>query len=121
MIKQKRRKMEIFKQFSDDMGTSKIMSVPDDTLQKLTDWMPARSWRLRIFEPGTFLDWHPAEGKLLSVVLSGEFEIGTSDGKSFRCKPGMLRIVSDTGKGHTARVIGNDPCLLLMIDITDSL
>jgi len=110
--------MEIFKQFSDDAGISKIMPVSGDALQKLTEWMPAKSWRLRIFEPGTFLDWHPAEGKLLSIVLSGEFEIGTSDGKTFRCKPGMMRIVTDTGKGHTARVIGKDPCLLLMVDVT---
>ena len=111
--------MEIFNQYSDETGISQIASVPENAIQQLTEWMPAKSWRLRIFEPGTFLDWHPAEGKLLSIVLSGEFEIGTSDGKTFRSTPGTLRIVTDTGKGHTARVIGDHPCMLLMVDITE--
>jgi len=109
--------MKIFNQFSDDAGISHVEAFPDGEIQKLLEWMPAKAWRLRVFPPGTFLDWHPAEGKLLSIVLSGEFEIGTADGKTFRSKPGTLRVVTDTGKGHTARVIGNEPVMLLMVDV----
>jgi len=111
--------MEIYNQFSDDAGVSHITPVPNDVMQKLTEWMPAKAWRLRIFEPGTFVDWHPVQGKLLSIIISGELEIGTSDGKTFRCKPGILRIASDTGKGHTARPIGNEPCMILMVNISE--
>ena len=111
--------MEIFEQFSDDKGISQIKPMPDTLMQKMTEWAPAKTWRLNILKPGTFLDWHPATGKLLSIVLSGEFEIGTSDGKTFLCKPGTLRVVTDTGKGHTARVIGDKPVMLLMVEITE--
>jgi hypothetical protein len=109
--------MEIFKQFTDEHGISQVAPIPENLIETLTKWAPAKAWRLHIHQPGTFLDWHPAGGKFLIVVLSGEIEIGTSDGKSLLCKSGTLRMTSDTGKGHTGRVSGKDPCMVLMVDI----
>ncbi|GHT64599.1 hypothetical protein FACS1894110_04550 [Spirochaetia bacterium] len=111
--------MELFKQFTDEQGVSQIVPIPENMIETLTKWAPAKAWRLHIHQPGTFLDWHPSDGKLLIIVLSGEIEIGTSDGKDFLCKPGMLRMTQDTGKGHTGRVSGSDPCVVLMVDITE--
>lgn len=109
--------MGVYRQFTDEQGHSHLAELSREALGKHTDWSPAGAWRLHVHPPGTFLDWHPSDGELLITVLSGVIEIGTSDGETLRCGPGTLRMTSDTGKGHTGRVSGQEPCLVLMVKV----
>jgi hypothetical protein len=111
--------MEIYRQFSDDRMQSHIEELEPQAFEKLKSWTHAKAFRFHVHAPGTFLDWHPANGKFLIVVLSGALEIGVTDGTRMLCRPGVLRITSDAGKGHTGRVVGDEPCVVLMVDIDE--
>ncbi|MDR2933653.1 MAG: cupin domain-containing protein [Oscillospiraceae bacterium] len=111
--------MGIYRQFTDGEGQSHIEELNSATFESLMEWTDANAFRYHVHAPGTFLDWHPSSGKNIIVVLSGAIEITVTDGTSLVCKPGDLRMTSDTGKGHTGRVVGNEPCAVLMVHLGD--
>ena len=52
-------------------------------------------------------DWHTAPRRQYIFVLSGEMEIGISDGTTRRFGPGDVVLAADlTGQGHTTRSVG---------------
>ncbi len=63
---------------------------------------------VRVYEapPGMFQDWHNAPTRQLCIMLTGVWEIGTTDGEKRRWGPGQV-FMPDTveGKGHTSRVL----------------
>src|SRR5262245_50323759 len=64
-------------------------------------------------------DWHPSSGRHLFAVLSGEWEIMTSDGETRRFKTGDVILVEDTnGIGHTSRVVSKEASLALLVRLT---
>jgi quercetin dioxygenase-like cupin family protein len=66
--------------------------------------------------PGYFGDWHTAIRKQFLFHLSGISEIVVSDGETRRFKPGDIVLVEDTtGKGHTARSVGEEDILILAV------
>jgi hypothetical protein len=111
--------LQVFRQFSDKDGETHFEVFSQEQIKSMTEWSCAKGWRLHIHPPGTFLDWHPSGGKFIITVLSGAIEIGYSDGTTKLCAPGTIRLSSDAGKGHTGRVVGDSPCMVLMVDITE--
>ncbi len=109
--------MEVYSQFSDGFGESHLRELTAEEFAALTAWAPAKAFRVNVHPPGTYLDWHPANGRFIITVLSGAIEICVSDGTKLMCGPGTMRLTSDSGKGHTGRAIGDEPCAVLMIDI----
>ena len=74
----------------------------------------------RIASPGYFLDWHNAPRRQYTITLSGEVEIGTSDGTVKRLGPGGVLLAEDlTGQGHTTRVVGDLPRFSVVIPLAD--
>jgi quercetin dioxygenase-like cupin family protein len=70
---------------------------------------------------GTFVDWHPAPRRQYVIILSGQLEIGLSDGTVRRFGPGDARLVEDVaGKGHTTRVIGSEPVVTTVVPLADT-
>src|ERR1043166_3732757 len=56
---------------------------------------------------GMVQSWHNAPARQIVVILSGELEVGTTDGQTRRWRAGDVFLASDvTGKGHTTRTIG---------------
>jgi hypothetical protein len=54
------------------------------------------------------------------ITLAGEVEIGLSDGTKHRYGPGHVTLAEDlTGKGHTTRVVGDQPRLSATIPLAD--
>ena len=110
--------MNIYRQYSDSEGQSHFEKVTPEALEPFRQWIDAKAFKFNIFPPGTFIDWHPSEGKLLIATISGKLKITVTDGTSVICEKGDLRIVTDTvGKGHTAEVIGEEPSVGLLINI----
>ena len=69
---------------------------------------------------GRFVDWHPAPRRQFVIILSGQLEIGLSDGSKHRFGPGDARLVEDTtGKGHTTAVHGDEPCVTATIPLAN--
>jgi quercetin dioxygenase-like cupin family protein len=90
-------------------------------IEKKGDWLkglPATQISFRVWPKGEFLDWHPAPRRQFVVILSGQLEIGCGDGTKQVFGPGDARLVEDTtGKGHTTRVLGGEPCLTATIPL----
>ena len=67
---------------------------------------------------GRFIDWHPAPKRQFVIILSGQLEIGLGDGSKHVFGQGDARLVEDTtGRGHTTRVHGSQPCLTATIPL----
>lgn len=90
-------------------------------IEKKADWLkglPTTQISFRIWPKGEFLDWHPAPRRQFVIILSGQLEIGCGDGTTQVFGPGDARLVEDTtGKGHTTRVIGHEPCLTATVPL----
>jgi quercetin dioxygenase-like cupin family protein len=66
--------------------------------------------------PGYFGDWHTAVRKQFLFHLSGSAEIVVSDGESRIFRTGDILLVEDTtGKGHTARIVGDEAVLIAAV------
>jgi quercetin dioxygenase-like cupin family protein len=100
-------------------GQSRIEPID---IEKKADWLkglPATQINFRIWPKGESLDWHPAPRRQFVIILSGQLEIGLGDGTKQVFGPGDARLVEDTtGKGHTTRVLGNEPCLTATVPLT---
>ena len=65
-------------------------------------------------------DWHPVPFRQLHIYLSGEVEVGTSDGEIRQFGPGSIILVEDTtGKGHRSRVVGSSEVLIAVVKLVD--
>jgi quercetin dioxygenase-like cupin family protein len=99
-------------------GQSHIEAVD---IEKKADWLkglPTTQISFRVWPKGEFLDWHPAPRRQFVIILSGQLEIGCGDGTKQVFGPGDARLVEDTtGKGHTTRVLGGEPCLTATIPL----
>jgi hypothetical protein len=110
------------------MGTFRLHAGPDGVsrvdpidLGARPDWtkgLPATQIAFRVWPVGEFLDWHPAPRRQFVIILSGQLEIGLGDGSKQVFGPGDARLVEDTtGRGHTTRVVGNEPCITATVPL----
>lgn len=109
--------MGIFRQYSDEELQSHFEKLSVDEFEKLKSWTHAKAFKILEHKPGAYLDWHPENGTFLVIILSGKLEVYYTDGTTLLCQPGDLRVASDEGKGHSGRVIGDEPCVVLLVDI----
>jgi cupin domain len=82
---------------------------PDEfghTLMQSNAW-PSPAVRFVELPAGLDQPWHHAPASQIVIVLSGELEVGTSDGEKRRATSGQAFIADDlTGKGHVTKVVG---------------
>jgi len=110
--------MAIYRLFTNSSGKSEIEELdisahPDLSSGAATEHIFFRQW-----EPGYFLDWHPAPRRQYIISLSGLVEVGLEDGSTHRFLPGDARLVEDlTGKGHTSFVPGDEPIITAVIPL----
>jgi quercetin dioxygenase-like cupin family protein len=88
---------------------------------ELTTLQAAKGIVFRTTQPGYFSDWHNAPRRQFVITLSGEVEIGLGDGSKHRYGPGHVTLAEDlTGRGHTTRVVGNQPRMTATIPLGDA-
>ena len=101
-------------------GQSHLEAI--DVEQK-ADWLKGLATTqisFRVWPKSQFIDWHPAPRRQFVIILSGQLEIGLGDGSKQVFGPGDARLVEDTtGKGHTTRVRGGEPCLTATIPLEE--
>jgi len=67
---------------------------------------------------GWYGDWHPTPTYQVMCLLSGSLRVGVSDGETRRFEPGSVLVLEDTtGRGHTTRVVSNDPAILVFAQL----
>jgi len=104
-------------------GPDRQSHVEPIDLSRTPDWLKglaATQIAFREWPVGEFLDWHPAPRRQFVILLSGQLEIGLGDGSKHVFGPGHARLVEDTtGKGHTTRVLGNEPAWTATIPLAE--
>ena len=110
------------------MGTWRLYTGVDGQshVEKI-DWRATGDWtkgmrttdiKFGEWPVGKFMDWHPAPRRQLVIILSGQLEIGLSDGTKHVFGAGDARLVEDTtGKGHTTRQLGAERCVTATIPL----
>ena len=110
------------------MGTWRLYTGKDGQshVEKI-DWKATADWTKGIpttqisfseWSVGKFMDWHPAPRRQFVIILSGQLEIGLGDGTKHIFGPGDARLVEDTtGKGHTTRQLGHEPCVTATVPL----
>jgi quercetin dioxygenase-like cupin family protein len=101
-------------------GQTHIEELDLTTHPELTTLQNAKGIVFRTTKPGYFSDWHNAPRRQFVITLAGEVEIGLGDGTKHRYGPGHVTLAEDlTGKGHTTRVVGDQPRLSATIPLAD--
>ncbi len=114
--------------FGDDDGTTHFKNVeysltpgdyaPPAPPLEISARTPASGVVLIGFPAGWYGDYHPAPKKQWMIFLSGEFEIGVSDGDKRILKPGTVVLADEVGsKGHTTRVLGEQAAMIMAVEI----
>ena len=74
----------------------------------------------RLSPTGYSLDWHNAPRRQYVITISGEVEIGASDGTVRRVGPGGILLAEDlTGRGHTTRVVSAETRFYVVIPLSE--
>ena len=101
-------------------GLTHIEEMDLTTHPELATLQAAKGVVFRTTEPGYFSHWHNAPRRQFVITVPGEGEVGLPDGSKHRFGPGHVTLAEDlTGKGHTTRVVGNQPRLTVTIPLAD--
>jgi hypothetical protein len=115
--------MRIHNLYTDASGQSHFRDIEVEWAEetragKLSKRLPATGIIFRQVQPSYDLDWHPAPRRQFVIILSGQLEIGLGDGSKHVFGAGDARLVEDTtGKGHTTRVLGTQPCVTATVPL----
>ena len=108
--------MGLYRQYTGADGQAHIEIMALDQTPDLKKGLAANKISFHESPVGHFHDWHPAPRRQFIMVLAGQMEIGIGDGSKHVYGPGDTWLVEDTtGQGHTARVLGNQPCRMATI------
>ena len=111
--------MGTYRMYTGDDGETHWESIDLNTASAWTSGMDASQITFRTDPVGSFFDWHPAPRRQFVIILSGQLEIGFSDGTKKVFGAGDARLVEDTtGAGHTTAVHGNEPVVVATIPLT---
>jgi len=122
--------MKYIRTYSDSHGESHFDEVEVEFTQKdfappappflVSPFNPALQYAYVSIPDGWYGEWHPAPHRQLSILLSGQLDIETSDGEIRRFMPGDIHFMDDiNGKGHRTRVIGSSGIVAAMIQVPD--
>jgi len=112
--------MKTFRLYTGPDGQSHVEPIDLGRTPAWTKGLATTQIAFRESPVGNFIDWHPAPRRQFVIILAGQLEIGLGDGSKHLFGPGDARLVEDTtGKGHTTRVHGNQPCLTATIPLAE--
>ena len=110
--------MGVYRLYSGDDGQSHIEELDIAARADITQGLAVSTITFREWEPGHFIDWHPAPRRQYIISLSGHIEIELGDGTKHTFNPGDARLVEDTtGQGHITRVPGDTPNISAVIPL----
>ena len=94
--------MAIYRIFTDADGESHIEDWKLEEHPELGALVNVSQVQVQEFDGSRHRDFHPLPERRLIIHLSGEVEIGASDGSKRVLRAGDIRLMEDvSGKGHT--------------------
>ena len=96
--------MGFYRVFSGADGESHIEELEVERQPELGVMQNLKEVKIQHFSESRNMDFHPLPDRRLIIHLSGEVEIGMSDGSKQVFRAGDIRLMEDvTGKGHSHR------------------
>ena len=96
--------MGYFRVFAGADGESHIEELDVERQPELSTIRNVNEVKFQHFSEPRIMDFHPLPDRRLIIHLSGEVEIGLSDGTKQIFRAGDARLMEDvTGRGHTHR------------------
>jgi len=112
--------MSLYRMYAGDDGQSHVEKLDLAHHPELMEPRATTDIVFREAPPGRFSGWHRAPRRQYIFQLSGDVEVGMGDGSTQRYRPGDVRLVEDlTGKGHTTRVVGDQPSITAVIPLAE--
>jgi redox-sensitive bicupin YhaK (pirin superfamily) len=94
--------MAIYRVFSGSNGESHIEEMSLEEHPELGSLTNLSEVKVQQFDGTRKMDFHPLPERRLIIHLSGEVEIGTSDGSKQVFRAGDIRLMEDvSGRGHS--------------------
>ena len=94
--------MGIYRVFAGSDGESHIEELSLEEHPELGALTNLREVQVKQFDGTRNMDFHPLPERRLIIHLSGEVEIGSSDGSKQVFRAGDIRLMEDvTGRGHS--------------------
>lgn len=94
--------MAIYRVFSGSDGESHIEEMSLEEHPELGSLTNLSEVKVQQFDGTRKMDFHPLPERRLIIHLSGEVEIGTSDGSKQVFRAGDIRLMEDvSGRGHS--------------------
>lgn len=110
--------MSTYRMYTGEDGETHWETIDLNKTPEWTSHMDASHIVFRTDPVGSFFDWHPAPQRQFVIILSGQLEIGFSDGTTKIFRSGDARLVEDTtGKGHTTAVYGDQAVVVATIPL----
>jgi len=121
--------MKITRFYATESGESRFVEIDvpiehgqkdaDGHILRFSNSYSSPSVRFAELPEGMVQSWHHAPARQIVVILSGELEVGTTDGQTRRWRAGEAFLADDlTGKGHTTKTIGG-PAHVLFAPLPD--
>ncbi len=108
--------MGIFRVFAGADGESHIEELDLDRHPEFKSLRNLTEARILQFPELRNMDFHPLPERRLIIHLSGEAEIGLSDGTKHIFRPGDVRLMEDTtGRGHTHRDLSQNTAVYILL------
>ena len=110
--------MAIYRIFAGSDGESHIDEMNLNEHPELGALTNLYEVKVQEFDGTRNMDFHPLPERRLIIHLSGEVEIGTSDGSKQVFRAGDIRLMEDvTGRGHTH--LDRSPSSAVYVVLTD--
>lgn len=108
--------MAIYRIYSDGDGESHIEDLKLDEHPGLAAMINVSEVRVQEFDGSRKMDFHPLPERRLIIHLSGEVEIGTSDGAKRVLRAGDIRLMEDvSGRGHSHRDLTESAAVYILL------
>ena len=116
--------MQVVRIYTGDDGESHFeeIDLPYEAVSNAerTTVEKAESIHFRRYQPGNFIDFHPAPRRQYVITVSGQAEIGLGDGTKRVFNAGDVLLADDlTGRGHTTAVYGDQPRVSIAVPLLD--
>ncbi len=110
--------MAIYRIFQGNDGESHIEEMSLEDHPELGALTNLSEVRIQQFDGTRNMDFHPLPERRLIIHLSGEVDIGTSDGSKQVFRAGDIRLMEDvTGRGHSH--LDRSPSSAVYVILTD--
>ena len=108
--------MAIYRVYTDSDGESHIEDLLLEDHPELGSIANISEVRVQEFDGSRNMDFHPLPERRLIIHLSGEVEIGASDGTKRVLRAGDIRLMEDvSGKGHSHVDLGPSGAVYILL------